>query len=397
MNEQAKTRKRNRRRGNSDGTVSKVPSKTGAIRWRWRLTLGFDADGHQKRVTGTLSSKAEAERALAEARVARDQGRLLLHKDITLHAFTDRWLQTKHDLADSTRHQYALYLRVYLPRELKEMQIQAIKLVHLQVLNGSMIEKKLGVALRRKVFSTIRAVLREAIAHELISVDPSASIRIRATTDEEQRRKRKKILQRSEFGRFFEGARNHHFYGLIYTMFSLGLRRGEALGLRWTDIDFENQRANIRQQVKLVGNKAEIGSLKTTSSKRTVAFGSDFLKVLREQRRDQEGWRDFCEDTWTETGLVFTTQVGTMIHPRNVNTAIARICRQLGMSTFSSHAGRHTHVSARLSQNEKLESVAAVVGHKNGQVTFEAYRHLFEEEEVAAPLNIAAFMHNPES
>ena len=384
---------RNRRRGNADGTISKVPTKSGTVKWRWRLTVGWDEQGQQKRVTGTVASKGDAERALAEARVARDQGRLLVPQEVTLGPFSDGWLEGKYELAASTRHQYELYLRVYIPRELKEMRIQAIKLSHLRALDESMTKKKLGVALRRKVFSILRAILREAILHEIISVDPSQSMRLRATTEEEQRRdSSRKILQPSEVASFFEQARNHHFYGVIYSMFSLGVRRGEALGVRWSDIDFDQRLIRIRQQVKLVGNKAEIGPLKTTSSKRTVPFGEDYLEVLLEQKKDQDSWREFCDDTWTDNGLVFTTQVGTMIHPRNVGTAIKRICRQIGMPSFNPHMGRHTHVSVRMSRNEKLESVAAIVGHKNGQITLDTYRHLLDTEKRAAPLDLKEFM-----
>ena len=383
---------RNRRRGNADGTISKVLTKTGSVKWRWRLTVGWNEQGQQKRLTGTVASRGDAERALAEMRVARDQGRLMVPQEVTLGPFSTKWLEGKYELAASTRYQYELYLRVYLPQELKDMRLQAIKLSHLRALDESMSKRKLGVALRRKVFSLLRAVLQEAILHEIISIDPGQSMRLRATTEEEQRREKKKILQGSEFRSFFEQARSHHFYPLIYTMFSLGLRRGEALGLRWSDIDLERRVVNIRQQVRLVGNTPEIGSLKTTSSKRTVALSEDLLAVLLEQKKEQESWHDFCEETWTDTGLAFTTQIGTMIHPRNVNTFIARICRQLGIPTFSSHTGRHTHVSARLSRNEKLESVAAVVGHKNGQITFDTYRHLLDEEKLAVPLDLSEFM-----
>ncbi len=396
MNERAENAKtkRNRKRGNADGSIWKVTTRQGAVRWRWAVTLGYDEAGKQIRPSGTSRTKSEAELALRDILTRKGNGEVAVPQDITLDAFILRWKEEKRPyIAASTAEQREIYIRAYVPAELKAMKIQAIRLQHLKALDQSLIARKLSGNTRRKVFSLLKSVLVMALSEGVIAVNPAVSLQIRATLEEQQQSSKKKILEPDEVRRFFDHAAGHPFYPPIYTMFSLGLRRGEALGLRWTDVDFKKRTIRIEQQVRLVGNKAELSVPKTINAKRTISFSEDLARILEEQQEQQNGWRDVCDSVWTETGLVFTTQIGTMVHPKNINNTCYKLCRQLGMPPFSSHTGRHTHISARLSRQEiSVEMLAATVGHKDSKITQEVYRHLFDSERQAPAFDLSDFM-----
>ncbi|WP_424950589.1 tyrosine-type recombinase/integrase [Deinococcus sp.] len=396
MNEKEGTikTKRNRKRGNADGSIWKVSTKQGAVRWRWAVTLGHDAAGKQIRPTGTSRTKGEAELALRDILTRKGNGEVAMPQDVTLDAFILKWKEEKRPyIAASTAEQREIYIRAYVPTELGAMKIQAIRLQHLKALDQSLIARELSGNTRRKVFSLLKSVLVMALSEGVIAVNPAASLEIRATLAEQQRGSKKKILEPDEIRRFFDHAAGHPFYPPIYTMFSLGLRRGEALGLRWTDVDFKKRTIRIEQQVRLVGNRAELSVPKTINAKRTISFSDDLARVLEVQREQQNGWRDRCESAWRETGLVFTTQIGTMVHPKHINNTCYTLCRQLGMPPFSSHTGRYTHISARLSRQEiSVEMLAATVGHKDSKITQEVYRHLFDSERQAPAFDLSSFM-----
>jgi integrase len=392
--EESPKTKRNRKRGNADGSIWKVTTKQGAVRWRWGVTLGYDDAGKQIRPTGTSRTKSEAEVALRDILTRKGNGEVAIPQDITLEAFITQWMEEKRPyIATSTAEKREVYIKAYIPAELKAMKLQAIRLQHLKALDQSLVSRKLSGSTRRGVFSIIKSVLVMALSEGVIAVNPATSLRIRATLEEQQRGTRKKILEPDEIRHFFDHAAGHRFYHPIYTMFSLGLRRGETLGLRWSDVDFEKRTIRIEQQVRLVGNRAEISVPKTSNAKRTISFSEDLAFVLEDQREQQNGWRDVCDSAWTDTGLVFTTQIGTMVHPKNINNAIYTLCRQLKMPPFSSHTGRHTHISARLSRQEvSVEVLAATVGHKDSKITQEVYRSLFASERQAPAFNLSDFM-----
>ncbi|WP_052351577.1 tyrosine-type recombinase/integrase [Deinococcus pimensis] len=247
------------------------------------------------------------------------------------------------------------------------------------------------MSVRGKVFQHLRAAFEEAIEQELIAVNPARAIRIKATAASEDKRERAtdKALSEDEMLRFLAAASGDAMHPLLYLMFSLGVRRGEALGLRWRDVDFTTGAIRITQQAKTVKNSVVISPLKTKGSRRTLDASPDLLDVLRERRQTQHEQRDVLGDAWTDMGLVFTTSLGTPIHPRNVNRSIDRLCKLAGVRHFSSHAARHTMISNRLREGEKLEVVSVIAGHARPSITSDLYRTVFEDEKRAAVYSIA--------
>src|SRR5699024_4770518 len=110
----------------------------------------------------------------------------------------------------------------------------------------------------------------------------------------------------------------HHDHRLIaafYLLITAGLRRGELLGLRWQDFDQGGIR--VRQTVSVVRNKAVIKVPKTRASRRYVALPPDTLAVLAAHRQRQEAAKQILGSAWQHPELVFPTEIGTVMHPRN--------------------------------------------------------------------------------
>lgn len=209
-----------------------------------------------------------------------------------------------------------------------------------------------------------------------------------ATTATERSQKKRKALAIDELQAFLQAAQQDALYPLFYTLFSLGLRRGEALGLRWQDLDLMSGEVRIEQQVKLEANRAFLGPLKTVNSRRRLYGSTDLLDIIQTVQRQQQAAQALAGPAWTETGLVFTTAIGTPIHPRNVNRAIYTICSAANLPRFSSHTARHTHITQRLRNGEKLEIVSAVAGHATPSITIDIYRSVMEDEKRLAVFSL---------
>jgi integrase len=174
-----------------------------------------------------------------------------------------------------------------------------------------------------------------------------------------------------------------------------GLRRGEVLGLSWSDVDFSRHRLTVRQQVRRLRiSTAEDGRgrwelrlqpLKTRRSRRVLHL-TDLLEAqLRAHHarqaveRHQVGAPDDAS-----TDLVFTSTVGTAIDPDNFGHAFQRTCRRAGLGRWHLHELRHSAASIMLAQGIPLWVVSEVLGHASIAVTKDVYGHLIAGEVAAA-------------
>ena len=344
-----------------------------------------------KRLTVYGDTKAEVIAKRTDLLAKANRGQLTAPEKITLGEWLDRWLDLKRPhVSARTAELYADTLRLYVPGNLRAQRLQGVKRAHIKALEGTLAAQGLSVSSRSKVFQHLRSAFEEAIEQELIALNPARSIRVKATVADEAARERAtdKALSEGEMLHFLDVATGDPLYPLLYLMFSLGVRRGEALGLRWRDVDFTSGEVRIEQQVKVVGHQATVGPLKTAKSRRTLYAAPDLLDVLAARRAGQAEDRRTLGAGWTELGLVFTTSLGTIVHPRNVNRTIDRLCRKAGVRHFGSHAARHTVITARLRDGEKIEVVAASAGHTQTTTTT-LYRTVFEDERRASTFSIA--------
>ena len=109
------------------------------------------------------------------------------------------------------------------------------------------------------------------------------------------------------------------FEALWLCALTLGLRKGELLGLRWADIDFTAGTLTVRQALQRIGGRLMLVEPKTSLSRRTVPVPIDTLRALRARRRQQQTDRLAAGASWSESGLVFTTGSGGPVDPRNVS------------------------------------------------------------------------------
>jgi integrase len=263
-----------------------------------------------------------------ELLVAHRRGTLVSPEKTRLKEWLEPTLERQAPLlSPRSRELYAYTIRLYVPAHLQAMRLQAIKRHHIKKLEADLTLRELSASTRSKVLQHLRAAFEDAIEDEILTVNPARDIRVRTTNKEKNSKVRRdeKALTEDERDRFLEAALDDPMYPLFYTIFSLGTRRCEALGLRWQDLNFKNKTADLVRAVKIVGGKAVIGPLKTVESRRDVPMSDDLIAVLEVRRQAQERDKDILGPTWVENGLVFTTALGTPIHPCNVNRAIQHL------------------------------------------------------------------------
>jgi integrase len=163
-------------------------------------------------------------------------------------------------------------------------------------------------------------------------------------------------------------------------MLSTGLRRGEALGLRWEDFDRENGVLRVRRQLKREGGSLVTTDTKTFLSRRAINVPVPMLEVLSEHERRQERDKVALGSSWSDSGFVFTSSVGTPIDPRNLYREFQIVCRRAGLGDWHPHELRHSAASLMLAQGVKLQVVSQVLGHASIRMTADVYGHVLDPD-----------------
>lgn len=170
-----------------------------------------------------------------------------------------------------------------------------------------------------------------------------------------------------------------------------GMRRGELLGLHWSDIDFDAGRLAVRRALVATGYQVRYSEPKTTASKRVVSIDPGTVAALKEHRRHQLEERMALGVGYLDEDVVFATISGEVLHPDYVSKRFNRLVKQAGVRRIRFHDTRHTAATLMLEQGVPLKIVTERLGHSSTAITSNLYQHASEsmQEDAAAKLGAA--------
>jgi integrase len=169
-------------------------------------------------------------------------------------------------------------------------------------------------------------------------------------------------------------------YGPIWLVISAtGLRRGEALGLRWKDVDWKRGILQVRQQVQAIEGKTKIVPYtKDGRGGKSVPVPPIVIDALRQHRLRQNEARLAKGDLWQDYGLVFPSEVGTPVSPRNLARDYYALREKAGVPKIRIHDLRHTFATHVIEAGEDIKAVSQHLGHKDVGITRSVYQHVTE-------------------
>jgi len=387
------------KRGNNEGSIYR--RKDG--RWVGAVTVGYGPNGSPKRRVVYGSTRAEAAQKLTELLDRYNKGLLAEPSSVTVREFSQGWLEREtQGKAANTRRNYQTELEHAL-HFLGDMKLQAVKPLHIRTAldrmqsegwtprptkrNPNPEPRPYSARTIKKALERLRAVFQDALRLELIHRNPCDAVRFKAPPAEPVGRS----LEPSEALALFEAADRHRAGLVVQLMLLTGLRRGEALALRWRDIDLEANPPYLR----VVGNwtRAErnhMSRLKTPRAKRTVPLAPELAERLR--RRKESLLSDYTAQAvegWFVFALPGAEHPYTPTYTANV---LNELCREAGIPRIRTHDLRHSYGSLLLARGEKLERVAELMGHANPVITLSVYRHVLSDERNTPPLSLSDFV-----
>jgi integrase len=292
----------------------------------------------------------------------------------TLERFAEHWL--KHvvgpRLRPSTLSSYRETLHLHILPTLGRTNLRALTPTHVRTLLANKAADGLGARSVQIIHSTLRTMLSEAMREELIERNVATVVRPPSVERVEVQ-----PWSTEEASRFLAASAHHRLHALFAVGVALGLRKGELLALRWDDVDLESGVLHVRQNVQRLPEMGLVfGPPKSNKSRRTIPLPAASAKVLRTHRANQAAEPLALGPAWVDSGLVFTSTVGTVIEPRNLNRFFDELIVKAAVRRIRFHDLRHTCASLLLAQNVPARLVMEILGHSQLAMTTDLYSHV---------------------
>lgn len=201
-----------------------------------------------------------------------------------------------------------------------------------------------------------------------------------------------KIFTPEQAKAFLDSVKGHRLEALFVMALTLGLRRGELLGLRWSDIDLDAATLRVNYALQRFDGKLHLMEPKTEKSRRVLPLPSLLTTALRAHRSRQLEDRLALGSDWQETRFVFASTIGTPLEPRNLNrtfdTLLEKANKELGESEklpkIRLHDLRHSCATLLLAQGVPQRTLMEILGHSQISLTMNTYSHVLPEMTRAA-------------
>jgi integrase len=364
-------------RKNSNGTGT-TRYNSDRKRWEGRITVRLD-NGKPVRKMATGRTQHVVLAKLDEMRAAEqtveDAG---VRPDATVSTFLRHWIDDVlplADLAQTTRDQYALIVRTYLSPAIGSIVLADLTVADVRRMLSKLIDTKSQNTVRQ-VRNVLRRALRTAEVDGLIERNVAAltdgvrvgKVEARAMTPEQARK-------------LVSGAPGEPWGALAVLLVSTGLRRGEALGLAWADLDLDESpptltvRRSLKQDAE---HRLYLDEPKTSGSRRVIHLTSGVVETLKAHRAKQNAERlEFGTGyggDWPD--LVFRSSVGTPCDPSRARRGILALTEKLTGEAFGPHELRHTAATLLLAAGAPLKVTSELLGHSSIRVTADTYSHV---------------------
>ncbi len=363
--------KKQRKRGQGEGSIYK--RKDG--RWAAAINLGY-RDGKLHRKTFYGATREEVKGKLVAALNDQQKGLPVITEHQTLKQFLTQWLEdcVKPSVRYRTYECYAMHVNRYIVPALGKLTLTKLGPQHVQTL----MNEQLSSGLSPRSVQLMRAVLRRALGQALKWGLVARNV---ATLVESPRVERPEVqfMLPDDARKFLRAIEGDRLEALFSTVLAMGLRQGEALGLRWEDVDFNSRVLRVRYSLQRIDGDLQLTELKTRNSRRELPLTDAIIARLRAHRSQQLQDKLLVGSRWQDCGLVFTSTVGTPLDARNVIRQYHAILETAKLPRYRFHDLRHSCASLLLAQGVPLKTISDILGHSQISVTADYYAHIAPE------------------
>ncbi|MCF3144937.1 tyrosine-type recombinase/integrase [Streptomyces platensis] len=273
----------------------------------------------------------------------------------------------------TTYAKYETHVRLYLVPKLGTKRLESLSVGDVRRFLQQL-ERKKSAATAKESHRVLRTALMAACREELIT-------RNVATLVEPPSPESRDLSPWSldETLAFLSASRRDPLYAAFVLAIALGFRRGEIVGLRWTDVDLDKREIRVRKQRQRVGGEAYDDDPKGRRRRQTLPLPVMCIAPLRWQRMRQASMRERAGEDWAETGYVFTTRTGRPIEPRNLYRSFTRVAKNADLRVIRLHDARHGCATLLTAAGVAPRVVMEILGHSQIAITMNTYTHVVQD------------------
>lgn len=366
--------------------IKKYTTKNGETRYLFQTYLGIDpATGKERRTTRrgfkTMKEAKQAERNLlldVEENGLPSNQSDGFHEP-TFEELASLWLENyRTTVKASTFENVKSKVEKMTEEHFKELKLKKITVAYCQRV---VIELSKSYILYNHYLSVINRIFKYAVLMDILNSNPFDKV-IKPKSRQVQRKGN--FLTKEELKEFLKLAQTatlSYFFPLVHLMSYTGLRQGEALALKWSDIDFENKKITVDKTAVRIKEKQTLQTPKTKNSKRVISIDPTTLSILKSWKKDQikiyfKNGKHFEGDD----NFIFTNERADWVQIHNFIPYFKRFVTDHKLKPITPHGLRHTHASLLFSAGVEPKNISDRLGHSTVQITLDLYTHITEEQ-----------------
>jgi integrase len=342
-------------------------------------------------------SKKEAEQELAKVLAALATGVHIEPSKMLLSDFLrSEWLLAiRPTIRPTTFSSYKTHVERHIIPRIGSLQLQQITGVQINLLYARLLcepdshGRLLSPATVRRVHATLHRALKDAVRWSRLPRNPvdAADPPRAAGFDREM-----KVWTATEVRSFLVCEQESNLYPLWLLLATTGMRRGEALGLSWEDLDLEAGRLSVKKTLIMNGYATMLSTPKTKKGRRLIVLDQATISALKKLRAQQMKVHLRRGLSWQESQPVFVTEADYPYHPERVSKLFAQAAKKAGLPRIRLHDLRHTYATLALVSGIHPKVVSERLGHANIGITLDCYSHCLPALSEEAAYRVAALV-----
>ena len=345
-------------------------------RWEGRVVVGYDENNLPITKNVTSNSKSECQQKLGELIREYANTAYTIENDITFGKWIDFIYRNfrKMNLRPATKENYEYEIYKYIIPKLGDIRVKDLKAVDFENLYRELKEKNYSDRLIKGCHMLCKSALEDAVKEGIIQKNP-----VKTINPKNPKPKKVDVLSSEEMQRFLIQAKYEGCFELFITALSTGIRRGEILGLKWSDLNLKTGEFYIQRQVQRINGELVVSPPKTQKSKRTIIIPKSLLQILTEYKKTQNS-------EW-----IFPSPVkeNSPRDPAAIYKTLQRILKRAECHKIRFHDLRHTFATMAIDGGMDIKTLSDMIGHTSVSTTLDVYLHSTDKmkQEAASKIN----------